>query len=144
MIKYVLLLLLPAVPVTADAADTRYEFTVQGLYSDCRSRDPTDTRGCMEYLAGVADVMHENRHLGQEWAEAGRRDARLSVDAKASTAAAFATFGDIVGICTKNYTGGQLQQIFINWAQKHPERWTEGREIGAMDAFHEAFPCGKK
>jgi hypothetical protein len=95
---------------TASAQEGR-SATIQDLYTNCQDDTPRAYWGwCMGYLLGVADSMVETREPKNQ------------------------------RICVKDYTGGMLRRIFINWAEKHPKRWQEDRWVGATAAFREAWP----
>src|SRR6266436_9601972 len=81
--------------------DAGQKFTVQVLYELCRSSALTDEAGCGLYLTGVADMMEQVAfELNKPWTtKAARSD--LSIHA----------------ICTSGYSGAQLRQLFINWAE---------------------------
>ena len=38
-------------------------------------------------------------------------------------------------------TTEQLVQIFKNWAEKHPEQWSEQMGLGVLYAIRETWPC---
>ena len=118
----------------AGAVEDRYN--TQHLYKSCISRDPTESLVCMSYLAGVADTMANVATFSRALAES---------EPSSEGAAMTKKFEDGAGICApKNYTGGLLKQIFVNWALKHPTNWTDHRLIGAMESLHDAFPCPPK
>jgi hypothetical protein len=39
------------------------------------------------------------------------------------------------------YTMGAVIQAFLNWADKHPEKWARPRIFGATAAMRETWPC---
>ena len=39
------------------------------------------------------------------------------------------------------YTTGAAIQVFLNWADDHPERWGDDFADGVMKAIQETFPC---
>ncbi len=46
------------------------------------------------------------------------------------------------GICNAPPVSGlQLQRVFLNWAERNPQRWNEIRALGVQAAFREAWPC---
>ncbi len=99
--------------------------STQALYEDCVSPDQSREFSCVSYLAGVADTM---RLIGsgleqQKFGEASR--------------------GDIAGfgLCTPQYTAMDLRQAFISWAGRHTEKSDKYRLLGAINAFHAAWPC---
>jgi len=99
--------------------------SVQFLYEQCRSDEPTTALACTIYLTGVADVM---AILG-----AFAKNPNFAASERANWAG--------VGLCNSEYSPGQLQQTFINWAEKNLAEWQKPREFGAIRAFRQAWPC---
>jgi hypothetical protein len=33
-------------------------------------------------------------------------------------------------------------QIFLSWAEKNPQEWSNTRSFGVKEALREAYPCG--
>jgi len=50
------------------------------------------------------------------------------------------TFSKSQGACG-TATVGAAAQSFINWAEKHPEHWTDQRNDGVETALRETWPC---
>jgi hypothetical protein len=99
---------------------------VQGLYTWCR--DPPASAGsmfCLGYVAGVGQQMIINGFA--------LRAMRLREDK--STLA----FQAICG--TSFISNGAMQQAFINWAERHPEKWSENAQMGVTEAMRETWPC---
>jgi hypothetical protein len=42
--------------------------------------------------------------------------------------------------CARSASFGAMIQVFINWAQKHPEQWSSPREFGVVQALKETWP----
>lgn len=40
-----------------------------------------------------------------------------------------------------NHTMRALAQGFLNWADEHPNRWSEARGLGIYEAISTQFPC---
>jgi hypothetical protein len=104
----------------ANATDSALDESIQGLVQNCRSvataragLDP-DANYCLGYISGIGDYM---KGLG------------LSGNAS-------------MGICG-NVTYGASVQAFMNWANAHPERWTENRLVGVATALRQTWPCKK-
>jgi len=95
------------------------------LYRNCKSGDETTALACANYLTGVAEVM---AILG-----AFAKDSKFTASERADWAR--------IGLCNSNYSPDQLQQIFINWAEKNQTDWQKPREYGAIRAFTQAWPC---
>jgi hypothetical protein len=77
------------------------------------------------YAAGIGDVMSL---AGQDLLHSSDRIVREElVD---------------LSMCPNNgYTYGALKQAFVNWAEKHPEKWTEFADLGVIIALRETWPC---
>jgi len=96
--------------------------TIQGLLQECRGLsglhpdlDPNATY-CLGYVGGIGDYL---KGMGLS-----------GTNPKQSIC------GDI--------SYGAAAQAFTNWAQKHPERWSENRLIGVVLALRETWPCNPK
>ena len=98
---------------------------MQALCKLCISDAPIERFRCGEYLAGVSDALR--------FAGTGTQLPQMPADARRALAQ--------MGICNADYTYGSLIQLFINWAQKNPQKWTEHRSFGALDALREQWPC---
>lgn len=49
------------------------------------------------------------------------------------------------GFCRpKAYNMDDLAKVYMDWAQKHPERWKEPTKITIAAALAEVFPCPSK
>ena len=102
------------------------DFTTQGLYAFCKSKDEGLQLACGEYLSGIVDVM--------KFLEAASMVSGLTGDARHALRA--------FGMCpTTALTGGAWIQIFVNWAERNHNEWGSYRSFGAMQAYREAFPC---
>ena len=44
-------------------------------------------------------------------------------------------------VCFNSATEGAGRQAFINWAEKHPDKWSEARILGVESALMAAWPC---
>ncbi len=115
---YLVALLIAGLPAIALAQD-QPERSVQTLYIDCKEESGINLGSCLGYLLGVADIMVA---LGQVEAQAEGKPIKSR-------------------ICDASYTTGSLRQIFINWAEKYPQLWTEDKLVGAAQAFQETWPC---
>jgi hypothetical protein len=47
-------------------------------------------------------------------------------------------------ICHPGVTYGALAQVFVNWADKHPEHWGDSTVDGVITALSETWPCPAK
>src|SRR5215467_1586758 len=102
---------------------------VQELYKMCKvgagvSTAPPDAVVCIGFLSGVAEMMIANGELAKTLVDNRDRISVLKFSA-----------------CTKKTSFGEMLQVFLKWAQKHPETWSEPRTVGAMEAFSEKWPC---
>ena len=43
----------------------------------------------------------------------------------------------------KKVTGEQLVRVYVNYADKYPQKWGESRLLIALEALHSAWPCGQ-
>jgi hypothetical protein len=102
---------------------------VHELYKMCKVRAgvstaPPDAVVCIGFLSGVAEMMIANAELAKTLVDDRDRRSVLKFSA-----------------CTKKASFGEMLQVFLKWAQKHPEMWNEPRSVGAMEAFSEKWPC---
>jgi hypothetical protein len=91
--------------------------TVQFLYETCRAEIAANMpRFCLGYILGVGQLMAVN-----------------------------AEFGDNFALCSVPKgvppSGGAMIQAFLNWAEKHPESWTQRNLFGLALALRESWPC---
>jgi hypothetical protein len=121
------LFLAALVPVSLGATEKKDD--VQELYKACKVRAgvstaPPEAVVCIGFLSGVAEMMIANGELAKTLADNRDRASVLKFSA-----------------CTKKASFGEMLQVFLKWAQKHPEMWSEPRTVGAMEAFSEKWPC---
>jgi hypothetical protein len=107
----------------AQPASTGPAWTIQQMYQSCKSQVATDQIECISYLRGLADAMDAVQSFR---AEAKTPDVR---DAMSPLAA-----------CIDQVSGGQLEQVFVNWAEANPTMWQERRGY-ALAALRKAWPC---
>jgi len=96
---------------------------VQELYTQCKQ--PANSQAqifCLGFISGIADLMQLN----------GQR--QKSLDAAQWSVIAGTAF------CAQSSYGAYVQ-VFVNWAQKHPEEWGERNFVGTVVALREAWPC---
>ena len=112
--------------VTWSAGAGAVEKTVAKLLKDCRPIVTKDYRDvdpferatanfCLGYFDGWIGAMSAIEKLG--------RDAKSCVPKEA------------------HVTGKQWTTIFVEWAERHPERHDEHQVLGVVAAVGEAFPC---
>lgn len=93
--------------------------SVQFLYQACRA-DLASALGryCLGYAEGAGQMMVINGHQGYE-----------------------------MGLCPPATigvpSGGALVQAFLNWAEKHPEMWSESALVGFAVAMSTTWSCKK-
>ena len=97
-------------------ADNQH-LNVQSLYLACKDSNGPTAMLCSGYVGGIGEMMHA---LGTQIPD----DPKLR----------------IFGICG-TMSHGAMVQAFVNWADKHPERWADVGVLGVMSALIETWPC---
>jgi hypothetical protein len=89
---------------------------IQKLLEKCNAEGEENYKQfyCIGYVAGIGDAMRLNGQSG---------------------------LLDQMSICGEEGTYGAMVQAFMNWAQKHPERWGEHSSVGVITALRESWPC---
>ncbi|SRR5579883_154794 len=117
-----------ASPAHAASSDGSME-SIQSLYEKCNQTSGSrDARYlvCVTYVMAIADLMDV-----EGLAVMGAPDDR------------YASLRN-VAICRDSVTTpGAMAQMFVNFAESHPERWTEPAAVGVMIALRETWPCPK-
>jgi len=118
-----------AIPTTQPMAQSPPPtLTTEWLYNLCRSSERTSIISCVAYIDGIAAVLSM---LGKMYQ---RPEGGVSKD----FVAAFGT----VGICNVQATDGEaLRQIFLGWAERHPDQRRGGIAGGVMIALQQRWPC---
>jgi hypothetical protein len=89
--------------------------SIQSLYEECTAESSDHRLYCLGFISATLDSM-------------------FLLGGSASTRT--------LGICVDTpVTYGASVQVFKNWAQKHPEKWSIDRLYGVMWALQEAYPC---
>jgi Rap1a immunity proteins len=89
--------------------------SIQYLYEECTAEGSGRQMFCNGFISATFDSM---------WLLGGSASTRT------------------LGICVDTpVTYGASVQVFKNWAQKHPEKWSIDRLYGVMWALQEAYPC---
>jgi len=101
--------------------------TTGDLRSQCLSHDPILHQHCLSYIAGVYEM---TVWTGAVYELLNDPDARLAEHS--------------ISVC---YGKSSLPidaavQIFLNWAEKNPQEWSNIRSFGVKEALREAYPCG--
>jgi hypothetical protein len=101
--------------------------TTQDVYRSCKSDSQAAQLYCDSYLTGFGDALAAIGSAG--------RDKKMTSDGVILLA---------TGICKPPTSGGQLRQIFVNWAERSPKFWQSPKWFGAWQALHDAYPCDVK
>lgn len=98
----------------------------QSLYDKCRQPSPSvNLAYCIGFLSGAAQQMF--------WLGAHLDDAKNDDDR---------TLMSFFSACPKaTVSNAAMLQAFINWAQKHPEKWDAEKQLGVMEAIRTTWPC---
>jgi len=116
-------------PSVAGAQPIHPARTVHTLMESCQSEDPTILMRCDAYLGGIADSM-DFLAAFQHVHNAALHNAKLTVIPFA--------------ICHKEpWTADSLRTTFLDWANKHQDRWQGDQYVAVVDALQEAMPCKK-
>jgi hypothetical protein len=106
------------------------KLNVQDLYRQCtKPALDAERTFCVAFISGIAEQMIATGFgFRQRRAEGGfldRDDRNIVSFLSACTRASF----------------GAMVQAFVNWAEKHPEKWSTSRQLGVMMALRETWPC---
>lgn len=99
--------------------------TVQDLYQQCSSTSDIAAISCINYLEGITDMMEL----------IGTVEENPSVPYSSRTALA------ALSVCRPVITGGQLRQVFVQWAEQNPKEWQNPKQGGAWLAIEKTWPC---
>lgn len=113
---------------TASAALATPDFkTVGGMRDNCRlvmekweeldQQEMIQATACSSYVGGMVDVLTTN--CRSDFSEAIPEI--LKVD-----------YG---------HTGKAYVQAFLNWADENPDRWSDKKYVGLLEAISSGFPC---
>lgn len=112
----VLIFTFMALTIPAKAGDTQW------LLKQCSATQNSISMSyCYGRVEGVSEMMSQN---GASMKRNYNPDKRLTI-----------CVGDAYP------TNGALVQVFINWANKHPEQWQTVDLLGVASAFNETWPC---
>jgi hypothetical protein len=111
-------------PPSAKSDDKQVD--VQQLLTDCKEPQNSWAGGfCLGYVAGVAHQVI--------WRSSTITEMKNIDDAN---------YIAVTSACPKEvFSNGALVQVFVNWAIKHPERWSVPAETGVMDAIAGFWRC---
>jgi hypothetical protein len=105
---------------------------VQDLYRVCQT--PLwefEEASCAGFISGVAEQMGFSGHTAtlprRNGGLANGRDRKL--------------LSTMSACIPRAVSPGAVIQAFLDWAEKHPEKWTTPRQTGVMQALREAWPC---
>ena len=111
------------IPIDAEAAEIKAN-TVQDLYRMCKSSNYVEELFCLGVIAGSAGQLQYVAAVAEHLKDPQDRVLVLAIAA-----------------CPDNATNGAMFQAFINWAEKHPEKWSDEMQDGVNRALHETWPC---
>jgi hypothetical protein len=110
----------------ADVSKDNASPNVQKLLQECNAlqgsgepdaMDYSNFSYCIGYVGGIGDAMLANGQIVHP-------------------------LNPVVSICDEGLISrGAMVQAFRNWAQKHPERWSDNDSLGVMAALRETWPC---
>jgi Rap1a immunity proteins len=114
------------ITAAADAEDSK-SLNVQTLYQHCTQPVGTWAGGfCLGFVAGVGQQMIWSGFIFKDAQSHGGASAVLAQSSS----------------CPKAFvSNGAMVQAFVNWGQKHPEKWSMDAQMGAMEAVREVWPC---
>jgi hypothetical protein len=118
MNRAVALLFLALLPICARAVDDK-SITVEWLYSACQApKDSGHHMYCVAYVRGIVDTLLLNGEMLKD-DKAHRAEMGLC-----------GTIGNTASV-----------QAFKNWAEKHPEAWSQPMVAGVAVALQELWGC---
>jgi hypothetical protein len=107
----------------ADATD----FNIQKLLQECSAGNPSSYFfHCIGRVGGIADMMGINGLI-------------MVKPHHGSTTRELQQYATCAGNPAPSY-GAQVQ-VFMNWAQDHPDRWADPDIVGVITALQQAWPC---
>jgi hypothetical protein len=99
-------------------SQNKEKFSVQALLNDCEADKPIDQVYCLGFINGIMSG------FGVKLQDQN---------------------GDIINrrlYCPDNRVSlGQGRQIFINWAERNPDLWSDEAWRGVLLALSETYPC---
>ena len=99
----------------------------QSLYQQCKSPATAVQSMCITYVQGMMDMMEALTVATRQFPQKpiGNKDVR-----------------QIFGICRNVVvSGAQLRQMFINWADAHPDAWQTPRTLSVWSLLQSKWPC---
>jgi hypothetical protein len=105
---------------------------VQNLYNDCRApMGSFENSICLGFVSGIGRHMF---NVGDSFKKLRENDPK---NEGRVTAILFP-----LSACSKSrVSNGAMVQAFVNWAGRHPERWSDERYAGVWEAIRETWPC---
>jgi len=112
------------VSVCEEASAQTRTYDVQELLGWCKEAATAHAYYCVGLVEGMSEMTNLN--------------GLVLKDLRKPEANEVATFA----ICQSSGTStGAGVQAFINWAEKHPERWSQPYSVGVVDSLRELWPC---
>jgi hypothetical protein len=117
-------------PFSSAARDAATE--VQDLYRLCLSPSwEFEDATCKAFVSGIAEQMTFNG-----------RTATLPRKSGGPADGRDREWLSTLSACIPTDTSpATMVEAFIDWAEKHPERWTAPRQTGVMQALNQTWPC---
>jgi hypothetical protein len=117
-------------PISSAARDAATE--VQDLYRLCLSPSwEFEDATCKAFVSGVAEQMNFSGRTAtlprKRGGPADERDREL--------------LSTLSACIPTDASPAKMVEAFIDWAEKHPERWTAPRQTGVMQALNQTWPC---
>jgi Rap1a immunity proteins len=113
--------------LTAPARATP-DLTTGALRTDCSSEDVAPMLHCFSYINALFELMMLNGSTMQnKFAD--------NMDVQVALTSSSVCYTDPI------ISPRELVQVFLNWADKNPEKWTLPRVVGVTDALREQWPC---
>ncbi len=104
--------------------------SVENLLKFCKSSAPMERALCENEIYGLGDLMSLN----------GLEREKLPVH-EAEGRAWLADTGLCTNVDETQPSGAAMLQAFLNWADKHPEKWSLDAGLGIIEALRSTWPC---
>jgi hypothetical protein len=111
-----------AIPIPTNAEEDKP--TIQALYQKCKSNDPQKVY-CFGFIDGIVTHMRIMAIAAEQMDNQVERRFLL----------------ELSKFCGHDASRGAMLQAFLNWAEKHPEKWSQYDGFGVVEALQETWPC---